>query len=594
MVSIKEKIMSLVLTGDAGEISALSRSLRYRPEGFWRSDKYAVYKMTDGADGWDGYISPISFNHDAQVHTCLRGHLDDILASARKLGIQTTPNLIKRPFGTITVDDVPNGLITADYDLDYDQRTCIVEWLRHGIGLNKVAVNGGKTALFAGVAAMVKRSYPDFRTIYITHSERLICQAYAEMKKFLPDWNITQYGGGTKDNTGTDLVICGNAMLWKNREKLLAEEFFKTFQMILYDESHHACSPSSKKILLAIPAVFRFGSSDTQKIKDPGKLAVLKGLLGPIRNTVTDAGLIEKGRSAKPHIYIVDEKNWTGRYDLVGQTPLTDSVAFALVGKRWVQGYYVGPVFERDNKGNLKMRKKKILVGSEFSEKKDHEVGKWEVVEEPIVVEGHHHLNIDGEDMAVASEYCILDRMTDTSIVKFKERNERIVEWTDYYANKLNKRTLIVCTRTVHVLILQALIKKVVDPEKVRILFSKHTGKQRDECFEWWKSTPGSVVISPLVQEGVSINEIEAGVVADYVADWERAKQIIGRFVRQKKEGANEAFITMFIENQHFGLRRGSRRVLKNLMEIRGYEFYWPCNRPKDIKAKQKYLDLSL
>ncbi len=594
MISVKEHITTLTITGDETDIATITRCLRYRPDGFWRSDKYVVFDLTNGNEGWDGYLSPIRFNRELRVYKALRGHLDDVIRAANSKNIKIETDLIKRPFGNLLVDDIPDGLITADYDLDLSQRTCIVEWLRHGIGVCKVAVNGGKTALCCGVSAMVKRSYPAFRIMYITHSERLINQAAEEMSKFLPTWSISQYGGGVKDSSGKDMVICGNAMLWTNREKLREQGFFKTFQMILYDENHHASSPSSTALLLSIPAVFRFGTSDTQRQDDPAKLATIKGLLGPIRSTVTDAKLIEEGRSAKPIIYVVDEKPWKGKFNSIGLTPNPDSTAFALVGKRWVEGVYVGPVYEYDRNGNVRMKKKKVLVGTAYSDELGRDSGNWEIEETPVTREGFHHLLIDNEDMAVSSEYCILERMTDSAIVKFKERNNLITEWVNYYANKLNKRTLVVCTRTVHVLILQSLIKKVVDPEKVRVLFSKHTSKERNECFEWWKSTPGSVVISPLVQEGVSINEIEAGVVADYVADWERAKQIIGRFVRRKKEGENVAFITMFIENQHSKLRRGSLNVIEQLQNIRGYEFRWPCNRPEHIEGAQKFLDLSV
>jgi superfamily II DNA or RNA helicase len=111
-----------------------------------------------------------------------------------------------------------------------------------------------------------------------------------------------------------------------------------------------------------------------------------------------------------------------------------------------------------------------------------------------------------------------------------------------------------------HILILETLIGEMLGKDQVRILFSDHTPSQRDDAFNWFRHTPGHVLISPLLKEGVSINEIRGGVIADYVGGWEPMNQLIGRFIRKKK-GENEAHITAFIDVQHPALRRGSRRV---------------------------------
>src|SRR5208337_1505742 len=121
----------------------------------------------------------------------------------------------------------------------------------------------------------------------------------------------------------------------------------------------------------------------------------------------------------------------------------------------------------------------------------------------------------------VESTYCLLERVNDRAIVRFKERNELIVEWAKYYSQKRKFPTLVVCTRTLHIYILQSLIGQAVGEEKVQILLGDHTSKERDTAFDWFRHTPGGVLISPLVQEGVSINEIRGGVIADAVADWE-------------------------------------------------------------------------
>jgi excinuclease UvrABC helicase subunit UvrB len=58
------------------------------------------------------------------------------------------------------------------------------------------------------------------------------------------------------------------------------------------------------------------------------------------------------------------------------------------------------------------------------------------------------------------------------------------------------------------------------------------------------------VQVPLLVREGISINEIAALVVADFVADEEVARQIIGRAMRPKRKD-NRAGVVWFAERQH-------------------------------------------
>lgn len=604
MISISEGPIKLKVTGHYRDLNLISQKLRYRPKGYFHSPKYKAYRLTDGAEGWDGFITPLRFaDEEGESAVCLRGHKDKIISIARQNEITVnTRDCLKSPFSEITGSDIPPDLIAADFTLDEYQRESVAYWLKNGMGINKIAVNGGKTAMFAAAAAMIKRRFGnDARILYVTQTERLVRQAYIELKKFLPDLDISQFGGSKKDNTGKDIVVSTVAMLWRNHLELHSQRWFDTFIAIMYDESHHVTSPTSEKLMLLIPAFFRFGASDTKKEKDPGDVAKIRGLLGPIRYTVPVSVYIDSGRSAKPTIYIVDKPEWHDRFKGVPHLAQPDTPAWALIQNEWRHGMYLGPVYERDKNGNIKTRLKKELedevdeygyVG-ENGNMETLKKARWREVEVPITVDGFHTLKFpnDKTEYEVESTYCLLERVNDRALVRFKERNQLIASWTHYYSVKNNFPTLVVCTRTLHIYILENLIKKTVGDSKVRILLGEHTSRERDEAFDWFRNSNGGVLISPLVQEGVSINEIKGGVVADYVGDWERANQIIGRFIRKKKEN-NEAHITWIFDNQHEALRRGSRKVLNRLLDIRGYEFVYPVQGPDTIVAAKVYKSL--
>jgi len=241
-------------------------------------------------------------------------------------------------------------------------------------------------------------------------------------------------------------------------------------------------------------------------------------------------------------------------------------------------------VYETDDEGNEVTKDVKTAVKDEQDE--------WIVEQQPIIVTGLHRIELDGVEHEIVSKWCLLDRAYDRCIIQFKERNEAIVKWASHYSNQ-GLPTVVVCTRTLHVYILEAMLKQAVKPELVDILIGKDTPKARDDCFDWFRETPGAVLITPLVKEGVSINEIRAGVIADYVADWEVANQMVGRFIRQKKSGENEASITWFRDRQHPVLRRGCNVVFQNLHQIEGYRFYDPSPADPAVLHSQGELNLT-
>jgi superfamily II DNA or RNA helicase len=164
-----------------------------------------------------------------------------------------------------------------------------------------------------------------------------------------------------------------------------------------------------------------------------------------------------------------------------------------------------------------------------------------------------------------------------------------ICEWATHFSNQ-GKQTLVVATRTYHNHILEAMMKDKVDPKLVRILTAENTAREKDDTFQWIRKTPGGVLISSLVKEGVSINELKAGVVADVIADHEVGNQVLGRFLRRKEKGAaNEAEVVWFFDRQNASLRRACQRFFKNMKQIKGYNFVYPVVHPEDIEQAPSY-----
>lgn len=564
MITLNEFCTKVGLDGKAEDIDDLVERLRFNPPEYWRSPRYQLWKHTDGESGWDGTVTLVHRlgKNRAWIQ---RGHQERLLTAAAALQIDVEWGTRRRPFDGITIDDVPDDLLVG-LTLDLDQRTCVAELMRSAHGTVEAATSSGKTAMALATVLMVRRRYPRARFLYVTPAERLVRQVVKESGKLAPSLRVSQFGGGVKSQTGKDLVIATQATLMRNHPRLVESGWYKTFAGLIYDECHHSAGEKSRKIVADIPALFRFGMSATLKnklAKDKMKGLDIEGLFGPPRHVVSLAPLIEIGRVAKPRLYLVDQEEWTNKFEAMPYKVTPNTPAWCLLPDvGWVKGTYVGPVYQLDDDGEIVYDKK----------------------DDPCTIINHHVISIDGVEHEVESKWCLLHRQNDEGIIRFKERNALVVEWAKHFSSK-GWPTLVVATRTLHVLILEALLTRAGLTE-VRTLTGEDTSTKRDETFKWLINTPGAVLVSPLAKEGVSIPELKAGVVADYIAGNDLAKQIIGRFIRKKPEGSNEAHVVMFIDRQTAAMRRGSLGLIRELEKTRGYTFYWPCGGPSAIGAE--------
>lgn len=597
MVSVKETAVRLFCTGDREELRAIREHFRFRPDGYFHSQKFTIYTLTEGKEGWDGYIYPfqVTGQYANVTGMVLRGRLPELLAFCKRKDIEVDlSGLLPRPLANLSMQDVPPDIVQGAHELDERQRRTIHQWLIHGYGVGHMAVNSGKTMAFAGAAAMVRQHYPSAKMLYITFTERLVNQARKDFKTFLPAENISQYGGGKHDKDG-DLVLTTASMLGKHFRELLLSKWFNRFMCVMYDEVHHCGADTSKRVLEAIPAYFRFGASGSVKEDDPGRSADIKGYFGPVRNTVKQVELVAEGRSAKPRIYTVDMPGWHNKFSAVPYRVVPSTPMWALVEGVWRRGTYLGPVIKLDDNGKVVRRKQKIVEDSvdmsrlnrviveRHPPENEDDVLRLVTIEEDMVEPGLNRAVLEGEEgeYHIESRWCLLNRVYDRAITRFKERNELVCQWAKHYSGQ-GHPTVVVCTRTLHIHILYALISAVVKPDLIRTLYGEDSTTKRDDCFDWFRHTPGSIMITPLVKEGVSISQIRAGVVADYVADYEAADQIVGRFIRKKQE-RNVAEITWFVDRQHPSLRRGCLKMLARLAQVEGYEFRHGVNTPADI-----------
>ena len=542
-IKVIEYASKLVLTGDREALEKLKLHFRHRPESYWRSARYQIYLSTGGQQGWDGYLYP--FRCSRGTWTAPRGRLDEVLAKAELEDYDVNlDDLFERPHAKITADDIPDNLLEADFDLDVHQRACVAALMSAQVGRVKVTVSGGKTEIFLACASMLRSRWPHYKVLYLTPTERLVNQVTKRAKAVLPQFKVTQMGGGKKDGTG-DLVVATAAMLHRNLKDL--DDWMRGFSVVFADECHYAVAPSWTAILEACPAIWRFGASDSMKVNsDTGKID-LQGLFGPVLHTVHTSDMIKLDRVAVPHVHALRIRDWEGKYDKTPFIANVDTTAWLYVNGEFKKVHYVRPTPSTDSEGN----------------ETDERSGLYEI------------RHPDGTLEDVPGKWLLMDRVIDKSIVRNKERNAIIAQIAAEFSGR-GWPTLVVATRTLHCYLLNGLLQKALGNNHeslLQVLMGDATTAQRDATFEWFKETPGAVLLSPLVKVGVSINEIKAGIIADHVVDHEVFNQIVGRFIRKKKD-TDVAHVVMFDDVQQHGMRKNSKELIQWAESADGYEVH--------------------
>ncbi len=528
-IKINEFTSELHLSGSKPVLEELRERFRFRPEGFWRSLRYQLYVTTGGEKGWDGYIYPVKCAH--KQWTAPRGYLGDIVSAIEELGhIPDTDELFERPYAQLTADQIPADLLKTNFKLDDHQRQCVAVMLAAMVGRVKVTVSGGKTEIFLACIRWLRQRWPKLRCLYITPTERLVKQVYSRASDTMRDMVVSQYGGG-KSETDGDLVVATSAMLHRNLDK--QADWMKKFAVVCCDECHYAASPSWLAILKSLRAIWRFAASDSMKVNSDSGAATLHGLFGPILHTVKTQAMIDLDRVAVPHVHMLRVKTWHGRYDAVPHVVEPETPVW--VYDQNTGGYEKGTYLRQG------------LVRDEHGEETEETNGLCLVQK------------ASGEQVEISGKWMLMERAYDKAITAFKERNHAIADIAAGFS-KRGWRTLVVATRTLHCYTLNSLLADRLGEDVVQTLLGSATPSERDMTFEWFKRTKGAVLVSSLVKVGVSINEIRAGVVADHVVDHEVFNQIVGRFIRKKKD-TNVAHIVMFDDIQNHTMRANAKSL---------------------------------
>lgn len=301
MKIIIENVSSRVVIGgkdnllDIDIMKELKKMLRIRKDGYERTPAYKQRR-------WDGYTSLITAKG-----VFATGFVFSVIKKMRELGVgvEVIDERTNMPvFLSTLCSDVGNGWTGYPEQLEAVRSIYksfkiggkIIPWYR---GTVDIATNGGKLSICALLLGNMKFRKCLYLVDRVANFEQTI-EFYEQM------FNVSKLNSKHDDFNG-DLVVgmIGSVKSKMDKSINVLAKLKNDFDVVIVDESHRASSATYLKVLANVNAGCRLALSGTNyDIDSKYKKLMLIASFGKSLVKITNAFLIEKGRSLKPTVYI--------------------------------------------------------------------------------------------------------------------------------------------------------------------------------------------------------------------------------------------------------------------------------------------------
>jgi superfamily II DNA or RNA helicase len=206
-------------------------------------------------------------------------------------------------------------------------------------GVLWLSTNSGKSSCIAAIAGRIARETKR-GVLVIVPTGLLLSQTSKEISELLgPDVRVSVAGDGKLPKRTPDILVGTYQTLAlacrkpKSDGATLVNAFVMRCLAVLVDEAHHVSADSYRIILEhAVDAQYRLGFTGSAELRDLTKTAkedvkatyckaLMFARLGPILYRVSNQELIDRGISAKPHIFLICDRNGCGRDVSVSISP---------------------------------------------------------------------------------------------------------------------------------------------------------------------------------------------------------------------------------------------------------------------------------
>ena len=166
-------------------------------------------------------------------------------------------------------------------------------------GVIRIATNGGKTEVAAGIIQILKVP----KTIVLVPRKELMFQTQKRLQERL-GISVGVLGANQTD-TDHNVVVCMFQTLHRRLQGKVFKRWINQIELVIGDECHFSQASTYEKCITKIPSKYKIGMSGTPwPTSDRSAKLTVTGLFGPLLVDVTNKELMDSGVSVRPNIFM--------------------------------------------------------------------------------------------------------------------------------------------------------------------------------------------------------------------------------------------------------------------------------------------------
>jgi len=274
-------IYSKVLNPERRLESIIDQATSFRAKGYYFSTAYKEGR-------WNG----VRHLYSKRFHTFPSGLLPRVREVLHRCGLKV-----------LVISHNEPALVQPRFDTKPPLRDYQKEAVRVGLakrrGIFHCALGSGKTVMSVSLIKSL-----DQPTLFLVHRKELLYQTVDVLRENLN--KVGKIGDGIFSPEKVSVASFQTLVSQLDTSKV--QKLLRSTKVVVTDECHHIASKTLYKVLMKIPAPFRYGLSATSLDRDDNKNMLTVAALGPIIFKLSAEPLIQKKLLLRPEVFIISVK----------------------------------------------------------------------------------------------------------------------------------------------------------------------------------------------------------------------------------------------------------------------------------------------